>query len=120
MVIKPNKEDSSTCFWLVFIIRSLLRWIPREETNHFCTQLFEQQTPLAHKVDPLENEIRELSYQIEDIKNEQEYTVARERTHRDSTWSLGDAFIDRHHKSRILERLFEPNAMFLDFAFTLF
>jgi hypothetical protein len=35
-------------------------------------------------VDPLANEIRELAAGIEEIIDEQEYTIARERTHRNS------------------------------------
>ncbi|KAF9377889.1 p24 complex component [Podila verticillata] len=73
----------------------------------------------THKVDPLENEIRELSYQIEDIKNEQEYTVARERTHRDTAestnsrvvwWSLfqsGILFLVCVFQITYLKRFFE-------------
>lgn len=62
---------------------------------------------IANKVDPLENEIRELSYQIEDIKNEQEYTLAREKTHRNSTWLSGDAL-----RIDAMEDVSESNAMF--------
>lgn len=39
---------------------------------------------IAHKVDPLANELRELAAGIEEIIDEQEYTIARERTHRNS------------------------------------
>lgn len=41
---------------------------------------------IAHKADPLEAEIRELAAGIQEIRNEQEYTLARERTHRNSTY----------------------------------
>ncbi|KAG0348818.1 p24 complex component [Podila humilis] len=73
----------------------------------------------THKVDPLENEIRELSYQIEDIKNEQEYTLARERTHRNTAestnsrvvwWSLfqsGILFLVCVFQITYLKRFFE-------------
>lgn len=44
---------------------------------------------LAQKKDLLEVEIRDLAIGIEDIKNEQEYTIARERSHRDSKSELG-------------------------------
>lgn len=47
---------------------------------------------LAQKKDLLEVEIRDLAIGIEDIKNEQEYTIARERTHRDSKSELGDYY----------------------------
>lgn len=42
---------------------------------------------LAQKQDLLEVEIRDLAIGIEDIKNEQEYTMARERTHRNSKYA---------------------------------
>lgn len=41
---------------------------------------------IAHKADPLEAEIRELAAGVQEIRNEQEYTLARERTHRNSTY----------------------------------
>ncbi|KAF9311720.1 p24 complex component [Podila horticola] len=73
----------------------------------------------TNKVDPLENEIRELSYQIEDIKNEQEYTLAREKTHRNTAestnsrvvwWSLfqsGILFLVCVFQITYLKRFFE-------------
>ncbi|KAG0196819.1 p24 complex component [Mortierella sp. GBA30] len=47
----------------------------------------------AQKEDPLSNEIRELAAGIEEIKNEQEYTMARERTHRNTAESTNSRVV---------------------------
>ncbi|GJJ78871.1 p24 family protein beta-1 [Entomortierella parvispora] len=73
----------------------------------------------THKSDPLDNEIRELAAGIEEIKNEQEYTMARERTHRNTAestnsrvvwWSLfqsGILFLVCVFQITYLKRFFE-------------
>lgn len=43
-----------------------------------------QLATIEKKEDPLAHEIRELAAGIQEIKNEQEYTIARERSHRNS------------------------------------
>ncbi|KAF9302680.1 p24 complex component [Mortierella antarctica] len=47
----------------------------------------------TQKKDLLEVEIRDLAIGIEDIKNEQEYTIARERTHRDTAESTNSRVV---------------------------
>lgn len=54
--------------------------------NHYPS-LVSRVWQLAQKKDLLEVEIRDLAIGIEDIKNEQEYTMARERTHRNSKYA---------------------------------
>ncbi|KAF9346988.1 p24 complex component [Mortierella sp. AD094] len=73
----------------------------------------------THKVDPLENEIRELAAGIQEVRNEQEYTLARERTHRNTAestnsrvvwWSLfqsGILFVVCVFQITYLKRFFE-------------
>ncbi|KAG0360925.1 supernatant protein factor C-terminal domain-containing protein [Gamsiella multidivaricata] len=73
----------------------------------------------THKIDPLENEIRELAAGIQEIRNEQEYTLARERTHRNTAestnsrvvwWSLfqsGILFLVCVFQITYLKRFFE-------------
>ncbi|KAG0308574.1 p24 complex component [Dissophora globulifera] len=73
----------------------------------------------THKVDPLENEIRELAAGVQEIRNEQEYTLARERTHRNTAestnsrvvwWSLfqsGILFLVCVFQITYLKRFFE-------------
>ncbi|KAF8933662.1 supernatant protein factor, C-terminal domain-containing protein [Dissophora ornata] len=73
----------------------------------------------THKADPLENEIRELAAGIQEIRNEQEYTLARERTHRNTAestnsrvvwWSLfqsGILFLVCVFQITYLKRFFE-------------
>ncbi|KAF9584602.1 p24 complex component [Lunasporangiospora selenospora] len=74
---------------------------------------------LSHPADPLEKEIRELAAGIEEIRNEQEYTLARERTHRNTAestnsrvvwWSLfqtGILFLICVFQITYLKRFFE-------------
>ncbi|KAG0236038.1 p24 complex component [Actinomortierella wolfii] len=45
------------------------------------------------KADPLEREIRDLAAAVEEIKYEQEYTVARERTHRNTCESTNSRVV---------------------------
>ncbi|KAF9917842.1 p24 complex component [Lobosporangium transversale] len=47
----------------------------------------------TNKTDPLEQEIRELAAGIQEIKNEQEYTLARERTHRNTAESTNSRVV---------------------------
>ncbi|KAF9321742.1 p24 complex component [Podila minutissima] len=47
----------------------------------------------TQKKNLLEVEIRDLAIGIEDIKNEQEYTIARERTHRDTAESTNSRVV---------------------------
>ncbi|KAF9311348.1 p24 complex component [Podila horticola] len=47
----------------------------------------------TQKKDLLEVEIRDLAIGIEDIKNEQEYTIARERSHRDTAESTNSRVV---------------------------
>ncbi|KAF9580749.1 p24 complex component [Lunasporangiospora selenospora] len=73
----------------------------------------------AHKADPLEKEIRELASGIMEVRNEQEYTLARERTHRNTAestntrvvwWSLFQAgllFVVCAFQITYLKRFFE-------------
>ncbi|KAG9072022.1 p24 complex component [Linnemannia hyalina] len=73
----------------------------------------------THKADPLANELRELAAGIEEIVNEQEYTIARERTHRNTAestnwrvmwWSLfqsGLLFVVCAFQITYLKRFFE-------------
>ncbi|KAF9540120.1 p24 complex component [Mortierella hygrophila] len=73
----------------------------------------------THKADPLANELRELAAGIEEIVNEQEYTIARERTHRNTAestnwrvmwWSLfqsGILFVVCAFQITYLKRFFE-------------
>ncbi|KAG0315262.1 p24 complex component [Linnemannia gamsii] len=73
----------------------------------------------TQKVDPLANEIRELAAGIEEIIDEQEYTIARERTHRNTAestnsrvmwWSLfqsGILFVVCAFQITYLKRFFE-------------
>ncbi|KAI1320671.1 p24 complex component [Mortierella claussenii] len=73
----------------------------------------------THKADPLEREIRELTTGIQEIRNEQEYTLARERTHRNTAestnsrvvwWSLfqsGILFLVCVFQITYLKRFFE-------------
>ncbi|KAF8975739.1 p24 complex component [Entomortierella lignicola] len=73
----------------------------------------------SSKVDPLEKEIRELAAGIEEVRNEQEYTLARERTHRNTAestnsrvvwWSLfqsGILFLVCIFQVTYLKRFFE-------------
>ncbi|KAF8964607.1 p24 complex component [Entomortierella lignicola] len=73
----------------------------------------------THKSDPLENEIRELAAGIQEIRNEQEYTLAREKTHRNTAestnarvvwWSLfqsGILFVVCVLQITYLKRFFE-------------
>ncbi|KAF9140941.1 p24 complex component, partial [Mortierella sp. GBA39] len=72
-----------------------------------------------HKADPLEADIRELAAGIQEIRNEQEYTLARERTHRNTAestnsrvvwWSLfqsGILFLVCVFQITYLKRFFE-------------
>ncbi|KAF9978982.1 p24 complex component [Actinomortierella ambigua] len=46
-----------------------------------------------HKADPLEREIRDLASAVEEVKYEQEYTVARERTHRNTAESTNSRVV---------------------------
>jgi len=91
LVMKPHKEDPSKnrvlrpCF-------SFFLGGSGKDCLHPCFMLRGMDTYtfvycfiVAHMADPLDNEIRELAAGIEEIKNEQEYTMARERTHRNST-----------------------------------
>ncbi|KAK3827599.1 MAG: supernatant protein factor, C-terminal domain-containing protein [Benniella sp.] len=71
------------------------------------------------KADPLENEIRELAAGIQEIRNEQEYTMAREKMHRNTAestnsrvvwWSLfqsGILFLVCVFQVTYLKRFFE-------------
>ncbi|KAF9944558.1 p24 complex component, partial [Mortierella alpina] len=47
----------------------------------------------THKADPLEHEIRELAAGIQEIRNEQEYTLIRERTHRNTAESTNSRVV---------------------------
>ncbi|KAF8945018.1 p24 complex component [Haplosporangium gracile] len=74
---------------------------------------------ITNKVDPLAHELRELAAGIEEIINEQEYTIARERTHRSTAestnsrvmwWSLfqsGILFVVCAFQITYLKRFFE-------------
>ncbi|KAF9083636.1 p24 complex component [Mortierella sp. AM989] len=73
----------------------------------------------THKSDPLENDIRDLATGIQEVRNEQEYTLARERTHRNTAestnsrvvwWSLfqsGILFLVCIFQITYLKRFFE-------------
>ncbi|KAG0224469.1 emp24/gp25L/p24 family/GOLD-domain-containing protein [Mortierella sp. GBAus27b] len=73
----------------------------------------------SKKADPLENEIRELAAGIQEVRNEQEYTLGRERTHRNTAestnsrvvwWSLfqsGILFLVCVFQVTYLKRFFE-------------
>ncbi|KAF9435643.1 p24 complex component [Entomortierella beljakovae] len=73
----------------------------------------------TQKIDPLENEIKELAAGILEVRNEQEYTLARERTHRNTAestnsrvvwWSLfqsGILFVVCVFQITYLKRFFE-------------
>ncbi|KAF9182682.1 p24 complex component [Haplosporangium sp. Z 11] len=73
----------------------------------------------TNKIDPLEQEIRELAAGIQEIMNEQEYTIAREKTHRNTAestnsrvvwWSLfqsGILFLVCVFQISYLKRFFE-------------
>ncbi|KAF9088869.1 p24 complex component [Mortierella sp. GBA35] len=63
----------------------------------------------THKSDPLANEIRELTAGVMEISNELEYTLARERTHRNTAESTN---------SRVMWwSLFQSGILFLVCAF---
>ncbi|KAF9564000.1 p24 complex component [Mortierella alpina] len=47
----------------------------------------------SEKEDPLANEIRELAAGIQEIKNEQEYAIARERSHRNTAESTNSRVV---------------------------
>ncbi|KAG0248728.1 p24 complex component [Mortierella polycephala] len=85
--------------------------------NVFVIKPYKEDT--THKADPLANEIRELAAGIQEIRNEQEYTLARERTHRNTAestnsrvvwWSLfqsGILFVVCVFQITYLKRFFE-------------
>ncbi|KAF9930498.1 p24 complex component [Linnemannia zychae] len=91
-----------------------------DKTVGFNAMVYKPYKPDAtHKADPLENEIRELAAGIQEIRNEQEYTLARERTHRNTAestnsrvvwWSLfqsGILFLVCVFQITYLKRFFE-------------
>ncbi|KAF9096961.1 p24 complex component [Mortierella sp. AM989] len=55
--------------------------------NVFVMKPYKPEDAVDNKIDPLENEIRELAIGIEEVRNEQEYTLAREKTHRNTAES---------------------------------
>ncbi|KAF9431978.1 p24 complex component [Entomortierella beljakovae] len=62
--------------------------------NIFVMKPYQPEDPSApSKTDPLEIEIRELANGIEEIRNEQEYTLARERTHRNTAESTNSRVV---------------------------
>ncbi|KAF9354238.1 p24 complex component [Mortierella sp. AD094] len=61
--------------------------------NVFVLKPYKHVEDTSGKTDPLENEIRELAAGIEEIKIEQEYTLARERTHRNTAESTNSRVV---------------------------
>ena len=60
-----------------------------------------------NKEDPLASEIRELAAGIQEIKNEQEYTIAREKSHRNSK-----SLMPLHSNTTFLQRGADLDAIF--------